>query len=503
LLRRTEQESPPSPGRHDLADASCDPEFDEIVQAAADVCEAPIALLSSIEEGGQVFLAEIGLPRHSALLDDAFCPLNFIEQDLLVVPDATRDPRFHSNPLLAAEGVRFYACAPMSTPEGLLLGAISVIDRKPRDITATQGRMLKALARHAMTLLQLRRTLRRKEAQQQEATETQARMESVLDTGMAAFFDWDVPSATIRGDRRLVEHYGLDPAIVTSGLSLAGVFAAIHPDDLAALNAGVTRAVTLATDYSTQFRLLDREGAERWVLVRGRCSRAEGGRPLRYSGVVVDIGPAKQAEDALREAQAQQQTVMKELAHRTKNTLAVVQALANQTLRSAASLDEAKRSLNAWLPALARAVDALIQTHSTGAEIQDVAHGILPLCDPDGIGRIAFSGPDLRIGAQPTLALTLALHELATNAMKYGALSVPQGRVEVAWRLSGKLSERRLQLDWRESGGPPVTAPRHRGFGSRLIKDNLESATRGRVELAFPEAGFSFALDAPYDIAER
>jgi two-component sensor histidine kinase len=75
--------------------------------------------------------------------------------------------------------------------------------------------------------------------------------------------------------------------------------------------------------------------------------------------------------------------------------------------------------------------------------------------------------------------------------------------VKVAWRLSGKLPERRLQLDWRESGGPPVATPRHRGFGSRLIKDNLESATRGRVELTFPEAGFSFALDAPYDLVER
>jgi two-component sensor histidine kinase len=503
VVRWTEQGGLASLRRYDLADAPCDPELDEIVRAAAELCEAPIALLCFLEEGQQVFLAEIGLGRHSAPLDDAFCPQNFIEQDLLVVPDATQDPRFQSNPLLAAEGVRFYACAPMSTPEGLLLGAISVIDRKPRVITATQGRMLKALARHATTLLELRRTLRREEAQQQEATETQARMESVLDMGMAAFFDWDVPAATIRGDRRLVEYYGLDPAIVTSGLPLADVFAAIHPDDLATLNAGITGAVTLATDYSTQFRLLDRKGLERWVLVRGRCSRAEGGRPLRHSGVVVDMGPAKQAEDALRQAQAQQQTVMKELAHRTKNTLAVVQALANQTLRSAASLDEAKRSLNAWLPALARAVDALIQTHWTGAEIQDVAHGIMPLCDPDGIGRIAFSGPDLRIGAQPTLALTLALHELATNAMKYGALSVPQGRVKVAWRLSGKLPERRLQLDWRESGGPPVATPRHRGFGSRLIKDNLESATRGRVELTFPEAGFSFALDAPYDMVER
>ncbi|MFH5924534.1 HWE histidine kinase domain-containing protein [Roseomonas xinghualingensis] len=499
--RWTEQERLACLQRYEILDAPREQDFDDIVQIAAESCDTPIALVSLVGSDRLWFVAETGIGSRSLPLDGAICPHGLMVQDLLVMRDAGQDPRFRNNPLVKWNGARFYAGAPLITPDGFPLGTICVMDTKPRDITPAQGRTLKALARQVMTRLELRRVLRTEKARERAADRTRTPLQRVLDTGPAAFFEWDVSTARIRGDRKLAEFHGLDPSVMASGVLLADVFGTIHPEDRAAVKASLTRAADTASDFGVQFRLMDQDGREHWVLARGRCCSRDGNRPLRYSGVVIDISPMEKAEVALRRSQAQQQTVIKELAHRTKNTLAIVQALANQTMRSASSLEEAKRSLNAWLPALAHAVDALIQTNWTGAEMQAVVRGILPLCDPDRKGRITFSGPDLRIGSQATLALTLALHELATNAMKYGALSTAEGQVELAWQLSGAGQERRLHLIWKERGGPPVAVPLHRGFGSRLIKDNLEAATRGSVDLAYPVDGFSLSLDAPLENA--
>ena len=496
-IRWTEQERLACLQRYAILDAPREQHFDDLAQIASGICDTPIGLVSLVDWDRLWFVAESGIGVRSAPLDCAFCPHALMGEDLLIVPDASQDPRFADNPFVKENGARFYAGAPLVTPDGIPLGTICVMDTKPRSISPAQGRSLKALARQVMTRLELRRILQSEKAREQTADPAHSLRLGALDAGIATFFEWDVPAARIRGDRRLVEAHGLDSIVTTCGVLLADVFEAIHPEDRTATRAELARATEIASDFGAQFRLVDREGREHWVLARGRCLSRSGDRPLRYSGVVVDIGPVKRTEIALRRSQAEQQMVIRELAHRTKNTLAIVQSLANRTMRSASSLEEAKHSLDAWLPALARAVDALIQTNWTGAEIQAVVRGILPLCEPDGKDRITFSGPDLRMGSQTTLALTLALHELATNAMKYGALSRPEGQVELVWRLSGAGPERRLHLVWKERGGPPVSPPLRRGFGSRLIKDNLEAATQGSVDLAYPEDGFSLSLNAP------
>jgi two-component sensor histidine kinase len=180
----------------------------------------------------------------------------------------------------------------------------------------------------------------------------------------------------------------------------------------------------------------------------------------------------------------------RELSHRIGNLLAVVQAIARNTFRHAdpASLED----FTARLHALAAAQKLLIDTETRAALIGEViSDALAPHC-ADG-NRATISGPDIPLDGRRAHALTLALHELATNAAKYGALSVDEGGVEVVWTKT----DDRLELLWREHGGPPVVPPRRSSFGSLLITRNLGVAFSGESTLAFEEGGVECRLKAP------
>jgi two-component sensor histidine kinase len=168
-----------------------------------------------------------------------------------------------------------------------------------------------------------------------------------------------------------------------------------------------------------------------------------------------------------------------------RNTLTLVLALSRRTFAAGRPLDEARRDFEARVAALAGAHAALLDARGDGAELQDLAARTLaPFGYAAGGSRIALGGPAVKLTPDAATSLALALHELATNATKYGALSAPGGRVELRWRLEGR-DRRSLRLRWRESGGPPVVPPTRRGLGSSLIEDNLGGAAR----LEFPPEG--------------
>jgi two-component sensor histidine kinase len=182
------------------------------------------------------------------------------------------------------------------------------------------------------------------------------------------------------------------------------------------------------------------------------------------------IGASKIARDITerRRAQQQQQLLLAEIMHRVKNTLATVQAIAAQTMRGAPSDELA--AFTARLHALGRAHDLLTSDKWDRASLRSVVNGAL---EPFQQQRFTVEGPDAWLNASKSLRLTLALHELATNAVKYGALSNKSGRVHIAWELQ---EEGRLNLYWRESGGPTVAPPERKGFGSILIEHTFEDA---------------------------
>jgi two-component sensor histidine kinase/PAS domain-containing protein len=185
------------------------------------------------------------------------------------------------------------------------------------------------------------------------------------------------------------------------------------------------------------------------------------------------------------QAAERQQMLVNELNHRVKNSLATVQSITTQTLRSATTLEGATSAIEDRIQSLARAHDTLTRENWSGADLEEVLRRALEPFERREDPRFVLRGGAVRLSPSQALALALAFHELATNAAKYGALSDPAGRVEVVWRRAGA----ELKLAWREQGGPPVAPLERRGFGSRLLERGLSRELGGSVDLTFAPAG--------------
>jgi len=195
------------------------------------------------------------------------------------------------------------------------------------------------------------------------------------------------------------------------------------------------------------------------------------------------------------QSQARQQLMNREMAHRMKNTLAMVQAIVGQTLRRSRTPQDATHAINQRLAALGHAHTALTRTRWGNASIMEVIEGATaPHAEA---ARITLNGPKIDLGAKAVLAITLALHELSTNAAKYGALSSDSGTVAIDWSVTGGAADARFRLTWTERGGPPVAPPQQRGFGSRLIADSIGADLKGEAALTFDPRGVTWTLDAP------
>ena len=194
-----------------------------------------------------------------------------------------------------------------------------------------------------------------------------------------------------------------------------------------------------------------------------------------------------------------QKLILEELHHRIKNTLATVSAIASQSLRNAPSVEQAQHAIEGRLLALGRAHDLLLQARWTSADLEKIVRGATEAFDNPDAPRFSIQGPDIRMTSGAVIAIAMSLNELCTNATKFGALSVPAGRVEIAWTLDPEThgqKPQRLHLAWSEKNGPPVEAPARRSFGTRLI-ETLGRQLKGDVKLTYEPTGFVYALDVP------
>jgi two-component system, chemotaxis family, CheB/CheR fusion protein len=205
-----------------------------------------------------------------------------------------------------------------------------------------------------------------------------------------------------------------------------------------------------------------------------------------------DIGERKNAD-------THRELLLRELSHRVKNALATVQSIATQTLKGASTPEAFGISFSARLMALANTHDLLTQGEWQGAGLADVIDAELAPYQSDSNPRWRGEGPSIMLDAKTALALGMALHELATNAAKYGAFSFPSGRVEVTWQRQNGEKGDRLHVLWAEIDGPPVEKPRRKGFGTRLIGDGLAYELDGQVEIDFNPEGLRCTIDVPLD----
>ncbi|MDF3063941.1 MAG: histidine kinase [Microvirga sp.] len=261
----------------------------------------------------------------------------------------------------------------------------------------------------------------------------------------------------------------------------------VYPDDLRPFVDRFTAAFKARSAFEMELRVFDRAGQIRWLHADAVPRMNDSGSFLGYTGCAVDITEGKAAQD-------RQILLIHELNHRVKNTLATVQSIAAQSLRGERSASEARNVFEARLFALSRAHDVLTQESWQGAKLgQIVAQAIEPY---GGGHRFRVAGPEVRLSSHSALAFAMALQELATNAAKYGALSVPGGQVEVIWATEPRPSGLLLKFDWAESGGPPVAAPERRGFGTRLIEQSLARDLEAEVTLDFAPGGLTCSISA-------
>ena len=207
---------------------------------------------------------------------------------------------------------------------------------------------------------------------------------------------------------------------------------------------------------------------------------------------------AQQHIALLNQYRQQQLVLQNEISHRQKNTLSIIQAIIAQSLRHSPSLDAAQDSISNRIAALSHAQDRLTRESWAG---EDIACVVSEALDPhrDHPQRFSLSGPDLVVTAQQALGLSLAIHELATNATKYGALSNPTGSVAIEWSL---LEDGTFRFEWRESGGPPVRAPERSGFGSKLTNRIVASYFNGRGHTDYHQAGLHYALEGRITVGD-
>jgi two-component sensor histidine kinase len=189
-----------------------------------------------------------------------------------------------------------------------------------------------------------------------------------------------------------------------------------------------------------------------------------------------------------------QKLILEELHHRIKNTLATVSAIASQSLRNVSGAEHAQHAIEGRLLALGRAHDLLLQARWTSADLGQIVRGATEAFDNPDAPKFTIEGPDVRMTSGAVIAISMTLNELCTNTTKFGALSVPAGRVAIAWTLDPKTQ--RLHLVWTEMNGPVVQAPAQRSFGSRLI-ETLGKQLKGEVQLRYEPSGFVYALDVP------
>jgi PAS domain S-box-containing protein len=311
----------------------------------------------------------------------------------------------------------------------------------------------------------------------------QLELNAALEAGALAVVDFDHRTGRFSPSPRLNELYAYPP---DHPLTIDDVRARYHPEAVGEIMAKRQRDREASGenkfDWVLRLRLPD--GSSRWVQGLGEYIRDANGAILRSRGVVMDVTERRRAEE-------HQRLLINELNHRVKNSLAIVQGLAQQSFKGEAASKAARQAFEGRLAALAAAHDLLTQEAWQAASLRHVVEEVVaPYCGD--AGRFEVEGPDVRLDPKLAVSFALGLHELCTNAAKYGALSSPEGKVHVRWWTG----HGRLRLEWRESGGPPVTPPAARGFGTRMIERGLAAELRGKVEILFEAGGVVCNIDA-------
>ncbi|WP_378947887.1 sensor histidine kinase [Mesorhizobium sp. ANAO-SY3R2] len=440
-----------------------DPDFDRLVRLAAAATDAPAAILAMIDARGRWSVqAQFGI-------------------------DAAQAAAALSGKGLAALAVRADVNIAV---HGQTLGTLSVLYPSEAPAPAPERiARLEDVAALAATVLALRDRSQAGARAEAALVHAETRRALALEAAALASWVWNPRSGVIECDAFLPQLFNLPPATRVRARDIA---AAIDRRDIGRTRRLFQEALHGSDDYSGEYRVRGSE-PPRWLAARGRVvERDAAGRPTLVFGVNYDITERRTAEES-------QRFLLRELNHRVKNTLATVQALASQTVRHASDPHQFLDAFSQRLRALGVAHGLLSEHEWRGIGIRELARQELTPFDETDAPRISITGPDVRLTPDQALGLALVLHELASNALKYGALSVPQGKVSLSWSIRSGKGEKRLVLKWAESGGPKVSPPEHHGFGSILIRRSLAKVISSEVRHEYLPAGVRAEISMPLE----
>ena len=327
----------------------------------------------------------------------------------------------------------------------------------------------------------------RKQAEQ-ALLASKARLQLALDAAQLGWWRYDPLRRASSGDARANEIFDFDIA-ENEEMAIEKVIERVHPDDAERVQAAIATALDPSDPkpLTMEYRIRRRDGGVRWVENHGLAYFENAGperRAASFVGTVADVTARKEREE-------KEHLLMREINHRAKNMLSVVDAIAHQTV--ARNPEDFIECFSERIQALSANQDLLVRNEWKGVEIADLARAQLAHF-ADLIGsRIALRGPRLRLRPASAQAIGLALHELATNAGKYGALSTDAGRVDISWGTT----DGALTMSWSERDGPPVRAPQRRGFGTIVMETMAERSVAGAVNLDYAPSGLTWRLTCP------
>jgi PAS domain S-box-containing protein len=311
---------------------------------------------------------------------------------------------------------------------------------------------------------------------------SEERRNMALSAGNMGSWDWDVIRDSCLWDEGLYRIFGVDPSDFE--VNFNNVRARFHPDDWRRLAATFSEATPAQTSWRTDFRVLRPDGELRWCIGTAAAIYDENGRLTRLSGVAADITDRKRIEE-------HQTLLAREVDHRAKNSLAVVQSIIRLT--RADNIKDYIAAVEGRIQALSRVHSLLAHSRWEGADVHTLVQEELAPYRIGSSEHIAICGLHVAVSAPVAQTLALALHELATNAAKYGALSAKEGRVDLSWDISAGITT----LRWKETGGPAAIRPQRLGLGLQMIRSGLQSHIGGQANFDWSDAGLVCTLAVP------
>ncbi|RYF93716.1 MAG: PAS domain S-box protein [Caulobacteraceae bacterium] len=463
-------------------DSESDATFDRVVRLAAALFGAPRAAVVLVDRDRLWHKAIVGLERREYPRAGSLADVMIRRGEALISADQRADKRFDAiRHTLTQVDVAFFASAPLVTPDGAVVGLLVVGDPEPHP--REQEALLEALSDLAELATERLMADAHRLAVERGRQLDRQRRDLALEAGGLGEFDLDLTEDRVVINEQMKTMTGLSRDS-TAGQKGDVSFKYVHPDDRDALRVEVDRSLKATGRYRAEYRIVRPDNGEvRWMMGAGTVVLDGDGQPRKIIGVVQDITDRKRDEE-------QRETLMAELDHRVKNVLAAVQSLAAQSARRTSSVDGFIDSFSGRLKAMAQAHELLTATRWHGASLGSIVEAELGGL---GQGQAIWSGPDLFLTPRAANALSLALHELATNAIKYGALSVEGGRVLLDWR---KRPDGGFAIDWQETGGPPVVQPTRTGFGAVLL-DRVTGRELGGVgKVTYDRSGVRVHLTA-------